>query len=113
MGKKFNSRARKLDLCAKFLAMGNALQQEGDINDCIEITLLGTNLIFLASLALDDNDLDKFSDLVAMFSAKKTLDNLLKDKPIMDMLKGMANEVSLDKMIDDLEQKKDEEDEEI
>lgn len=109
---KFNSRARKLDLSAKFLEMGQSLQEEGDINGSVEISMLGTNLVFLASLALNDHDLYSFSVLVDMFLAKKTLDGLAKaNHPIMDMLKKMSDRKSYDEIIDDLEKNKEEEEE--
>lgn len=101
--KDYNNRARKLDLSAKFLQMGQALQDEGDENDDNSITMLGTMLIFMGTLALQDRDLFKFSELVSMFSAKKTLDNLTsKQSPIMDMLKESANEKSYDDIIKEL-----------
>ncbi len=109
---KFNSRARKLDLSAKFLEMGQSLQEEGDINGSVEIGMLGTNLIFLASLALNEQDLFNFSTLVDMFLAKKTLDGLAKaNHPIMDVLKNMSEIKSYDDIIDDLERNKEEEEE--
>ena len=109
---KFNSRARKLDLSAKFLEMGQSLQEEGDENNSVEIAMLGTNLIFLASLALNEQDLYNFSTLVEMFIAKKTLDNLTKtNNPIIDLLKNMSERKSYDEIIDDLERNKEEEEE--
>lgn len=109
---KINNRARKLDLSAKFLEMGQSLQEEGDINGSVEISMLGTNLVFLASLALSDQDLYSFSVLVDMFLAKKTLDDLTKtNHPIIDMLKKMSDRKSYDEIIDDLERNKEEEEE--
>lgn len=109
---KYNSRARKLDLSAKFLEMGVSLQDEGDANSDLEITLLGTNLIFLSSLALSEEELHGFSELVSMYSAKRTLDNLTKDNhPIIDMLKTMSNMRTYEEIIDELEKKKEDEEE--
>lgn len=107
---KYNIRVRKLDLSAKFLAMGQALQNEGDENGSLEIGMLGTNIIFLASLALNDDDLFKFSDLVGMFSAQKTMDSLTQmNHPVIDELRKMSNLKSYDDLIDDLEKTKEEE----
>lgn len=109
---KYNSRARKLDLSAKFLEMGVSLQDEGDINGDTSVGLLGTNLIFLSSLALSEEELFGFSELISMYSAKRTLDNLTKQNhPIIDMLKTMSNRKSYDEIIDDLEKKKEDEEE--
>lgn len=70
MGKK----DRQLDLSAKFIQMGQALMIEGKENDNKNISLVGTILVFLGGITLNDRDVLKFSELVAMFSAKKLLD---------------------------------------
>lgn len=107
------NKARKLDLSAKFLEMGQALQLEGDENKDIEITVLGTILIVLSSLLLSEKDLYKFSELVNMFLAKQTFDNLTRDNhPILGVLKNMADSKSYDDIIDDLNKNKEETDEE-
>ncbi len=111
--KKYNSRARKLDLSAKFLKMGQSLQIEGDLNDDVDISMLGTNLIFLGSLALSDEDLYKFSELVSMFTAKKTIDDLLENNDeFIKIFKNHTEKNTYDKIIGDLEKTKEEEEEE-
>lgn len=103
----YNNKARKIDLSAKFLQMGQALQEEGDDVKDNGIIMLGTILMFMATLALQERDLFKFSELVAMFSAKKTLDNLSNNNsPIMDLLKDSANEKSYDEIIAELKKAK-------
>lgn len=70
MGKK----DRQLDLSAKFIQMGQALMIEGKKDDNKAVSLVGTILVFLGGITLNDNDILKFSELVSMFSAKKLLD---------------------------------------
>lgn len=107
-----NNKARKLDLSAKFLEMGQALQLEGDEKKDVEIIVLGTILIVLSSLLLSEKDLYKFSELVNMFLAKQTIDNLTRDNhPIMDELKKLSDAKSYDDIIDDLNENKEETDE--
>ena len=109
---KYNSRARKLDLSAKFLEMGVSLQDESDVNGDSDISILGTILIFLSSLALSEEELYDFSELVSMYSAKRTLDNLTKENhPIIDMLKTISNRRTYEEIIDDLEKQKEDEEE--
>lgn len=108
-----NNKARKLDLSAKFLEMGQALQLEGDENKDIEIVVLGSILIVLSSLLLSEKDLYKFSELVNMFLAKQTIDNLTRDNhPIMGMLKDISDAKTYDDLRDDLDKNKEETDEE-
>lgn len=107
------NKARRLDLSAKFLEMGQALQLEGDEKKDIQITVLGTILIVLSSLLLSDKDLYQFSELVNMFLAKKTFDNLARDNhPILGVLQNISNAKSYDDIIDDLNKDKEETDEE-
>lgn len=105
---------RRLDLSSKFLQMGQALQIEGDEKDDDTISLIGTTLVFFGGLALDEDDMYKFSELVALFSAKKTLDELTSmDGPIRDFIYKKANDQTYDDLINRLdEMKNDEEDKE-
>lgn len=108
-----SNKARKLDLSAKFLEMGQALQLEGEEKKDIEIVVIGTILILLSSLLLSEKDLYKFSELVNMFLAKQTIDNLTRDNhPIIGMLKNLSDIKSYDDIIDDLNKNKEETDEE-
>lgn len=107
-----NNKARKLDLSAKFLEMGQALQLEGDEKKDIEIVVLGSILIVLSSLLLSEKDLYKFSELVNMFLAKQTIDNLTRDNhPIMGILKDISDTKTYDDLRDDLDKNKGEIDE--
>lgn len=108
-----DNKARKLELSSMFLEMGQALQLEGDEKKDIEIVVLGSILIVLSSLLLSEKDLYKFSELVNMFLAKQTIDNLTRDNhPIMGILKDMSDAKSYDDFKDDLDKNKEETDEE-
>jgi hypothetical protein len=67
---------RRLDLSSKFMQMGQALMEEGKETRDISISQIGTILIFLAGISFDDDDINKFSELVSMYSAKKVLENM-------------------------------------
>jgi hypothetical protein len=109
---------KRLDLSAKFVQMGQALMQEGDEVKDNGVALMGTILIFLGGIVLEDDDIFKFSELVGMFSAKKMLDNMEQhNSPIFEMIKGKAEEESYDDLIEKLKNlrknnRKDEENEE-
>ncbi len=109
---------KRLDLSTKFIQMGQALMEEGDSSRDSGQALMGTILIFLGGIMLEDEDIYKFSELVAMFSAKKMLDSLeQQNSPIMEMIKGKANEESYDELVEKLKglmknKKKDEDNEE-
>jgi len=99
-----NSKERRLELTTKFMKMGQALMEEGD--DCNDITIsqLGTMLIFLGGLAFDENDVNKFSELVSMFSAKKLFDNLDEnDSSFIRDMKNKADRGSYDDIIKSIE----------
>lgn len=69
-----NNETRRIDLSNKILKMGQSLVHEGNSSQDIAIMQSGTMLILLAGLLLDENDMFIFSELCAMFSAKKILD---------------------------------------
>lgn len=108
----------RLDLSTKFIQMGQALMEDGDANRDSGKSLMGTILIFLGGIALEDEDIYKFSELVAMFSAKKMLDNMeQQNSPIFQMITSKANESSYDDLVENLKalmknKKKDEDSEE-
>lgn len=105
-----NNKVRKLDLSVKFLQMGQALQQEGEEIEDDDIAMLGTLLIFVGSLALNDRDLNQFADIVEMFTAKKTFDNLARTQPkIMALINGVADGYSYDDLINRLKNNKERE----
>lgn len=99
---------RRLELTTKFMKMGKALMEEGAENDDITISQLGTMLIFLGGLAFDENDVNKFSELVSMFSAKKLFDTMEEnDTPFSKMMKDRADRHSYDDIISSIESLKD------
>jgi len=108
----------RLDLSTKFIQMGQALMEEGDEKRDNGQALMGTILIFLGGIVLEDEDIYKFSELVSMFSAKKMLDTMeQQNSPIFQMIKGRANEESYDELVEKLKaliknKKKDEDSEE-
>jgi hypothetical protein len=104
---------RRLDLSVKFMKMGQSLILEGKEKKDISISEIGTILIFMSGLLLgDDDDIDKFSDLCSMFSAKTILESLEQQGgAYTDMIKKASETTSYDdyiKRINDL--KKDEDD---
>lgn len=105
---------RHLDLSAKFMKMGQSLILEGREKNDISVSQIGTILIFMSGLLLGDNeDINKFSDLCSMFSARTILDGLEAEGGMFaEMLKKASEDTSYDdyiKRINDL--KKDNEDE--
>ena len=66
--------SRRIELSNKMLQMGQALMQEGSNQKDYTVTQTGTILILVSTLLLNDDDMFIFSELCAMFSAKKILD---------------------------------------
>jgi hypothetical protein len=107
---------RHLDLSAKFMQMGQSLILEGEQKNDISISQIGTILIFMSGLLLGENDdINKFSDLCSMFSARSILDGLEAEGGLFtEMIKKASEETSYDeyiKRINDL--KKDDDDNKI
>lgn len=73
--KKTNTN-RHLELSSKFIEMGQALMKEGKANNDYNISQTGTFMILIGGLLFDENDVQQFGQLCAMFSAKKILDNM-------------------------------------
>ena len=95
---------RRLDLSAKFIQMGQSLMEEGQQNKDSGIALLGTLLIFLGGIVLDDDDVHKFSELVSMFSAKKMLDSIENEQnPLMDLIKNASADETYDGFVDKIQ----------
>jgi hypothetical protein len=95
---------RRLDLSAKFIQMGQSLMEEGQENKDSGVGLIGTMLIFIGSIALDDDDVYKFSELVSMFSAKKMLDNMeAEQNPLMDLIKKASADETYDGFVDKIQ----------
>lgn len=107
---------RHLDLSAKFMQMGQSLILEGEQKNDISISQIGAILIFMSGLLLGENDdINKFSDLCSMFSARSILDGLEAEGGLFtEMIKKASEETSYDeyiKRINDL--KKDDDDNKI
>lgn len=95
---------RKLEISAKFLQMGQALMKEGNENKDNAISLIGSMLIFIGGITLEDDDVYKFSELVSMFSAKKVMDMMEQDgKNYFADLKNLSDSETYDGMVDKLE----------
>ena len=100
---------RRLELTTKFMKMGQALMHEGSECDDVTISQLGTMLIFLGGLAFDENDVNKFSELVSMFSAKKLFDNLGEtDSSFLRDMKQKADGKTYDDIIRVIEEMREE-----
>ena len=67
---------RHLELSSKLIEMGNALISEGSQNKDYITSQSGTFLILIGGLLFDENDVQLFSQLCGMFSAKKILENM-------------------------------------
>ena len=107
---------RRLDLSVKFMTMGQSLILEGQEKKDISVSQIGTTLIFISGLLLgEDEDINKFSDLCSMFSARTILDSLESEGgAFTEMIKKASETTSYDdyiKRINDL--KKDEDDNKI
>jgi len=105
---------RRLDLSAKFMKMGQSLIEEGRESNDISVSQIGTIHVFISGLLLgEDDDINKFSDLCSMFSARTILDGLeAEGGAFTDLIKKVNETSTYDdyiKRINDL--KKDNEDE--
>lgn len=67
---------RHLELSGKFLEMGHALMKEGNENEDFTVSHIGTCMMFLGGLVLDEDDVKLFGEICSMFSAKKILDSM-------------------------------------
>lgn len=65
---------RRLELSGKLMEMGRALLSEGTNEKDYAVSQSGTILVLISALILSDDDMFIFSELCAMFSAKKILD---------------------------------------
>jgi hypothetical protein len=71
---KNKNKARHEDLSIKFFKMGQSLIIEGQEKKDFTITNVGNFLVFIAGIMLDEDDVDYMSNMFAMYSAKKLLD---------------------------------------
>ena len=75
---------RRADLSGKLLEMGRALVKEGvDSQDGCVITT-GTSLLLISNIITSEDDMFMFGELCAMFSAKKVLEDMDKNKHVND-----------------------------
>lgn len=86
---------RRLELSNKFIEMGQALLREGTDENDYPITQSGTIMIILATVLLSEEDTLIFSELCAMFSAKKVIMDMQGDdnKQLVDLLKKKKAEL--------------------
>jgi len=70
---------RHLDLSAKFVEMGQALIEEGHEKKDLMIAQAGTMVVMLGGLMYDEADMNLFSQMCSMFSAKKIVENMEKN----------------------------------
>lgn len=88
---------RRIDLSDKFRQMGLALLEEGAESDDFSIAQSGTILTLLSGLITVEDDIILFSELIAMFSAKKILDSMSgfsNSKDVLEILKKRIAEQS-------------------
>ena len=62
------------DLSEKIFKMGNALLKEGTSKNDYTITNIGNFMILISGIIYDEKDVHLFSELCAMFSAKKVIE---------------------------------------
>lgn len=67
---------RHLDLSAKFVEMGQTLMLEGKNSKDLMISQAGGALVLLGGLMYDEKDIQLFSEMCSMFSAKKIIENM-------------------------------------
>jgi hypothetical protein len=75
------------DLSQKIFKMGHALSKEGINKDDYVITSVGNFMILISGLIYDEKDINLFSELCAMFSAKKVME--AKDSQVFNDLRDM------------------------
>lgn len=97
---------RHMELSAKIFEMGMALSKEGEKKEDYLITCAGNIMSLISGLLFDEEDMRVFSDLCAMFSAKKLVDS---EMQLGEMSK--LGEDELFRMISRLREEIDDEDE--
>ena len=100
---------RHLDLSAKFVEMGQALMLEGKEKKDYTIAQSGTALVLIGGLMYDEKDMNLFSEMCSMFSAKKIVENMEQNNhDYTNYLKEKSKNESYDdfvKRINDLRKK--------
>lgn len=87
------NKTRQLELSKMFRQMGESLLDEGKNSECFEIAQSGTLMLLLSTLVSDTEDMFIFSELVAMFSAKKILDAIDGNDSIENKEKEIINAI--------------------
>jgi hypothetical protein len=77
------SKNRVLEISAKLVEMGKALTEEGLTTKDMTIVQTGGFMVFIGGIIVDEDDVDIFSQLCAMFSAKKILDSFGETESIL------------------------------
>ena len=75
------------DLSQKIFKMGHALSKEGINKNDYVISSVGNFMILISGLIYDEKDINLFSELCAMFSAKKVME--AKDSQVFNDLRDM------------------------
>ena len=75
------------ELSQKIFKIGNALVNEGTKKKDHVITNIGNFMVLVSGLIYDENDVNLFGELCAMFSAKKVLDS--QNEGFMDKFENM------------------------
>jgi len=85
---------RHLELSGKLIEMGQALIKEGKENSDYNTTQVGNFLVLSGGLILEQEDVFLFAQLCSMFSAKKILDRMERNKVNIDdhLIKKDENE---------------------
>ena len=100
---------RHLDLSAKFVEMGQTLLLEGKNSKDLMISQAGGALVLLGGLMYDEKDIQLFSQMCSMFSAKKIVENMERNNDeYTNYLKDKSKSESYDdfiKRINDLRRK--------
>jgi transcription termination factor NusB len=73
---KKKQKRRHLDISTKLLNMANALSKEADESDDVILAQVSNLIMLVSGVMTEKEDIDKLSDICAMFSAKKILDEL-------------------------------------
>ena len=96
---------RRLELANKFKQMGEALLKEGTDKSDFTIAQSGGLMLLMNKLVVNDEDMFIFSELAAMFSAKKILDeeektDKVEKEVLLKILEKKKNEARVKKAID-------------
>lgn len=87
---------RRHDLSQKFYKMGEALIEEGKEREDGCIAQVGNSLLFLSKVIFSEQDMFIFCEYLAMFTAKKTLEQMeMQNKPNFtdNFINSLVNEL--------------------